>query len=89
MSISWSMKRFLTIVLLPIAVVVLLAAITATATTQFVRWDIINLTVVKGVPTISSGGIATAIGSEFPQLTPYFVCYVRARPVPRHNSVHL
>jgi hypothetical protein len=58
------MKHFLTIVLLPIAVVVLLAASTATATTQFVRWDIINLTVVNGVPTISSGGMATAIAED-------------------------
>lgn len=63
------MKRFVTLILLPISVMVLLAAITATADTQFVRWDIINLAVVNGVPTISSGGIATAIAEDGSKIT--------------------
>jgi len=59
-----SMKRFFTLILPPIAALLLLAATTAIATTQFVRWDIVNLTVVNGIPTISAGGIATAIAED-------------------------
>lgn len=62
------MKRFVTLVL-PLIAVPLVLAITAIATTQFVRWDIVNLEVVNGVPTISAGGIATAIAEDGSKIT--------------------
>jgi hypothetical protein len=61
-------KRLFTLVLLSLSAVVLLG-VTSTAATQFVRWDIINVTVVSGVPTLTAGGKATAIARDGSKIT--------------------